>query len=480
MDRQSTPVGSQVRKLLIATLALVACRVVSQWDNLFAVVAAATVILVLAVSIAAGMPRLRRVLPVLLVAILPIATLANALAFALSAFIMLLGAQGLLADGSIGFGGPPWNLAFGLVPLAAAANLVWLARANLAWRWLRCVWLANLASAGYSAWVFHWCMAKSPERIGFPPPAAIVVLLGLAIVSLAALALDTRAQAQSSPPNLGRARRRLVPATALLVFVALGPALFPVYRKRQVARSLEQFGMYAHFGIVFPGWRAPVTVPFSLYDYLGEISGVAARRPGLPPDAFKGDADHAGRMLKSLPWLEFVAVNQLPEDGERILQPLAGHARLHEVALIGAGVTDETLADTARIPGLNRAAFHQARITDAGLANLAGATWLQSLSFYQTPISGDGLVHLRSLPRLSQLNLTGTNVGDRQLAELAGFKALASLWLDHTQVTDEGLPSLARCKTLKLIDLSGTAVTKNGVDQLRRALPTCEVVWPEE
>jgi hypothetical protein len=465
------PAGSQVWKLVVATLALVGCRVLSQWDSLLAGVSALAVILVLAVGVVAGMPRLRRVL---LAIVAPFATLANALVLALSAFVMLLGLQGLLPDGRIGGDGPPWNLVCGLVPLAAAANLVWMGRPTLSRRWLHCIRLLNLASAGYAVWAWYWCMTEGPARVGFPPPIATAVLIGLAIVSLATLTLDARAQASSNPASPGRVRRRLVPTAALLIVVGLGLALFPVYRKRQVARSLEPFGMYANFGIVFPGWKLPIEVRFDLYDYLGEISGVASL------EAFKGDVGQAGWLLDSLPWLDFVIVNELPADGERILQPLAGHTRLRQISLKGVGVTDETLADAGRIPALNRAVFHHARITDAGLANLAGAIWLQALVIHETPISGDGLVHLRSLPRLSELNLGGTDVGDRQLAELPRFKALVSVSLENTRVTDEGLASLARCTTLKQVNLNGTHVTERGVEGLRRALPTCDVVWRRE
>jgi hypothetical protein len=461
-----TPVGSQVRKLVAATLALVGCRILSGWDSLLAGVAALTIILTLAVSIVGGMPRLRRVL---LVLALPITTLANALVFALGGFVMLLGVKGLLPDGQIVFNGPPWNLAFGLVPLAAAANLVWLARPGLAPRRLQCIRLANVASAGYSVWA--WYAMEGSARLSFPPPVATIVIIGLAIVSLATLAWDARAQASSNPAAPRRGRRTLVPAATLLIVVALGVAMFPVYRKRQVAHSLEPFGLYANFGVIFPGWRAPIDVPFDLYDYLGEISGVAA------PETFKGDVGQAGRLLNSLPWLEFVIVNELPAEGERILQPLAGHARLRQIVLRGAGVSDEVLADACHIPGLSRAVFGRAQITDAGLANLAGAIWLQALVIQETPISGDGLVHLQSLPRLAQLDLSGTDIGDRQLAELPRFKTLVSLSLENTRVTDEGLASLARCKTLKQVNLNGTHVTESGVTGLRRALPACDVVW---
>ncbi len=260
-------------------------------------------------------------------------------------------------------------------------------------------------------------------------------------------------------------------ASALLIFAAIWLALFPTYRKRLIARSLDACGLGANFGVVFPGWTSPIEVPFDWYDYLGEINGVSA------PEAVKGDISQAGRLLNSLPWLDFVAVNELPSGAERLLRPLAGHMRLRQLALKGAGVTDETLADVAHIPGLNRVVLERAQITDAGLANLASLQWLQILVIRQTPISGDGLAVLRSLPRLSELSLSDTEVGDKQVSELVRCKALVRLSLANTRVTDEGLALLPRCTTLKVIDLSGSQVTESGVDRLRQALPNCDIVW---
>lgn len=65
MDRQAKPVGSQTRKPIAATLALIGCRVVSQLNGLIAGFAGVVIIWVLAVSIIAGMPRIRRLLLIL-------------------------------------------------------------------------------------------------------------------------------------------------------------------------------------------------------------------------------------------------------------------------------------------------------------------------------------------------------------------------------------------------------------------------------
>ncbi|HVX14123.1 MAG TPA: hypothetical protein VHC22_23255 [Pirellulales bacterium] len=456
---------SRPAKLLITTLALAVCRVVSLWDSLLAGSAAIVILVGLAVSSVAGMPRVRRVL---LFFALPVITLANGLTLSLGAFVTLLGMQGLLAQGLIGPQGPPWDLAFTLVPLAAAANLAWLTRPTTRLHRLGCA--ANLALAGYVFWYWRPGGGASPMW-DFPPPVDAIVLIGLAIASLATLACDARVAPSARPVRPRFGRRRLVPASAVLFCVAVAVVWFPVYRRRQLARSLETFGMWANFGVPSPGLTLPIEIPWELYDYLGEVNGVYA------PEALKGDADRAGRLLNSLPWLDTISMNDLPVGAERLLRPLAGNTGLRQIALKGPGVTDETLADVGRLPSLYRAVFERARITDAGLANLAGATWLQNLVIRQTPITGDGLVHLASLPRLTALDLSGTDFGDEQAAILPQLATLRSLSLNNTRLTDQGLPSLVQCKMLSVLDISDTHISDCGVDRLRRVLPGCTILW---
>lgn len=452
---------SQTRKLILASLALVVCRIVSAWNSIAAGSAAVLVLAVLAASVMADMPRTRRVL---LRVMLPITTLANAFVFALGAFGILLAAQGLLVYGRTGRG-PAWNWAFALVPTAAAVNLAALGRTRSTPRWTMYVWLVNLASACYAVW--HWRI-EDPLLSDLGVPVATMMVIGLVVLSLTTLTWDGRDRAPSQPVRSVR-RRVLMPA-ALVIFL-LWLALVPAYRKRQLDRALDAFGLSANFGIVFPGWRLPFELRWEWYDYLGEVSGASA------PKALKGDANQAGSLLNTLPWLAVIIVNELPADGSRLLQPLAGHKSVRQIALKGPGVTDETLADAARLPAIYSAVFDRARITDDGLASLAGAIWLQRVAIRRTPISGAGLVHLRSLPRLAELELSGTDVGDQQIGVLTQFTALRAISLNDTPLTDDGLAALASCKTLTTIDLSGTRVTAAGVESLRKALPGCTVVW---
>ncbi|HET6879758.1 MAG TPA: hypothetical protein VFI31_06375 [Pirellulales bacterium] len=463
------PVRSHARKLIIASLALAVCRVVSNWDSILAGLSALLVLAVLAASIVAGMPRVRRIL---LAPALPLVILLNALVFALGAFVVFLGAQDMLPDGRIG-NALPWSWGFTVVPLAAAANFVALAKPGPGWRWRRPVWLANLASACYAA--FFWRSGEAYTLVmGFAVPVAATFLVGVVIASLTTIVWDARARSATAGGDRRPLRaRKVVPAAGLIIVGLVWLALVPVYRKRQIAHALNAAGFHASFGRFFPSWRLPFNLPFEFYAYFGEVNSVSAF------EGIKGDMDEVGRLLGALPWLEYLQVNQIPPTGQRLLQSLAGNMRLRHIGLQGAGVTDETLAIVGQIPALNGVALINGQFTDDGLAHLAGAKWLQYLAIRETPISGEGLRHLTSLPRLTRLDLGGTQIGDRQLAVIGQFTVIEMLSLNDSTISDDGLSALAPCKTLRMIDLTGTLVTAEGVERLRRTLPACTVVWSD-
>ncbi|HEX7377679.1 MAG TPA: hypothetical protein VF278_11235, partial [Pirellulales bacterium] len=342
--KMTMPHCTPTQKLIAAALALTGCRILSAWDSVLAAVVAFAILLVLTVDFLSHMPRLRRILTF---AVLPTATLVNAGMFALGSFGVLLGAQGLLVYDRIG-GGLPWSWAFAIVPIAAGINIVAFALPETRSRKIS-VWSANLALAAYAAW--HWTTEASYARmLGRALPAVATLLLAVSIMSWAAVTLDTPGSSPQAGARKSRAwRRGLVLGAAVAVTGLLWAALIPVYHNRQIAQTLASHGLSANFGTLPPGWRLPFELPLEWYDYLGEVTGVFA------PESFKGDPDAAGRLLSTLPGLWFFNVNDLPEGGERILEPLAVNKRLAQIGLNGPGVIDKTLADAARLPALNLA-----------------------------------------------------------------------------------------------------------------------------
>lgn len=76
------------------------------------------------------------------------------------------------------------------------------------------------------------------------------------------------------------------------------------------------------------------------------------------------------------------------------------------------------------------------------------------------------------------LNLYNTGVTDRGLKELSRMPNLKNLELaDNSEVTDKGLGEIASIKSLRRLSLGGNGVTEAGVKKLRKALPSCEILW---
>ncbi len=107
-----------------------------------------------------------------------------------------------------------------------------------------------------------------------------------------------------------------------------------------------------------------------------------------------------------------------------------------------------------------------------------GIIWdAYQVSFYPTNATDQTLSHLQEFSEIKVLALGETDVSDAGLIHLRGLANLALLDLNHTQITDEGLPSLAELGQLQILQLVGTRVTAEGVAKLRRALPTCIIIY---
>jgi hypothetical protein len=126
-------------------------------------------------------------------------------------------------------------------------------------------------------------------------------------------------------------------------------------------------------------------------------------------------------------------------------------ANVVRVHLFGEKITDEVLANIARVTQLHTLELFDAQITDAGMAHIARLTQLHNLRLYDTRVSDAGLQHLAGLPQLEWLCLS------------------------NSQVTDAGLAHLARLPQLHNLILTQTRVTDAGVAKLKQALPKCRV-----
>jgi hypothetical protein len=82
------------------------------------------------------------------------------------------------------------------------------------------------------------------------------------------------------------------------------------------------------------------------------------------------------------------------------------------------------------------------RITDQALADVARMPRLVQLDLRETKVTERGVAALGALPELAHLNLFGTEVGDGVAAALARLAKLAAVHVWESRVTEAGLASL--------------------------------------
>ena len=117
------------------------------------------------------------------------------------------------------------------------------------------------------------------------------------------------------------------------------------------------------------------------------------------------------------------------------------------------------------------------QVTDAGLQHLVGLDKLRVLYVNDLPITDDGLADVAKITGLAGLSLDYTQVTDAGLQDhISKMPNVKMLFLRNTQITDEGLASLESMEELAHLDLKDTAVTDEGVARFQEALPHCKVV----
>ena len=98
------------------------------------------------------------------------------------------------------------------------------------------------------------------------------------------------------------------------------------------------------------------------------------------------------------------------------------------------------------------------------------------LKLGDTRISDETLAQVAKLKNLQKLHLEHTNVTDAGLKNLSGLANLEYLNLYGTTITDAGLTQLISLKSLRTVYLWQTKTTEAGITALKKAMPNLEVI----
>ena len=154
-----------------------------------------------------------------------------------------------------------------------------------------------------------------------------------------------------------------------------------------------------------------------------------------------------------------VAIDSIKKNGGLVL-PSPGMENQWDIQfqLRGRDLTDDGLADVARLGNVVELNLRDTKITSAGLVHLKGLAKLTRLHLERTNVGDEGIANLTKLTTLEYLNLYGTKITDKSLDHLAGLKNLRQLYVWQTDVTDAGIAkfkkALPAVSVVKGIDLS--------------------------
>ena len=154
-----------------------------------------------------------------------------------------------------------------------------------------------------------------------------------------------------------------------------------------------------------------------------------------------------------------VAIDSIKKNGGLVL-PSPGRENQWDIQfqLRGRDLTDDGLADVAKLGNVVELNLRDTKITSAGLVHLKGLAKLTRLHLERTNVGDEGIANLTKLTTLEYLNLYGTKITDKSLDHLAGLKNLRQLYVWQTDVTDAGIANFKKAlpavSVVKGIDLS--------------------------
>ena len=153
------------------------------------------------------------------------------------------------------------------------------------------------------------------------------------------------------------------------------------------------------------------------------------------------------------------AIDSIKKNGGLVLPSPGGENQWDiQFQLRGRDLTDDGLADVAKLGNVVELNLRDTKITSAGLVHLKGLAKLKRLHLERTNVGDEGIANLTKLTTLEYLNLYGTKITDKSLDHLAGLKNLRQLYVWQTDVTDAGIAkfkqALPAVSVVKGIDLS--------------------------
>jgi len=197
---------------------------------------------------------------------------------------------------------------------------------------------------------------------------------------------------------------------------------------------------------------------------IGEIKGWNKKSLSLAGEQVSLSEFEAVCNIEELMWLD-LSLSELPDNWHHALPRLQN---LEVLSLVGIDLTEEILANIAKLPSLQTLILNGASI-NGNLGPIAGHPNLETLLLARSSVTDDDLLLLEMLPNLRKLNLSETAVSDAAGPILGNLKGLTHLQLSGTSITDKTLADISKMTELQVLRVDFTKITNVGVASLNNA-----------
>ncbi|OWK38940.1 protein kinase domain-containing protein [Fimbriiglobus ruber] len=178
-----------------------------------------------------------------------------------------------------------------------------------------------------------------------------------------------------------------------------------------------------------------------------------------------------------LTYVELSKNGKIDDDGLKVFK---GCLYLKHLGLGRTSVGDEGVAYFSGISSLTNLNLFGTKVTDKGLASFKMCKDLDTLQLGETDITDSGLIYLQNCTQLANVSFEFSKLIGPGLVQFENQKNLRFLNLHNLPVTDDDLKFFYKCESLRRINLIGTKVSAKGLDELKKALPACEIAWPND
>lgn len=166
-------------------------------------------------------------------------------------------------------------------------------------------------------------------------------------------------------------------------------------------------------------------------------------------------------------------LNALPSDPAKLTEAIELTKKLNSLktvtAMEGIPITDDHLGVIGSNRNLVQLNVNKAPVTDAGVAKLTGCSNLESLALVGTGVTSESMASFAKMPKLNLLNINDTKI-DGGFANLQACKNLQWILIGGLKISDAEAEAISKIPAISHVTYSDTTeISEQGLKTLKSA-----------